>query len=84
MKKNESYSDAPREIAEEIKGSERIEDFLPSPDEISQSVKKQQTVSVTMNLKKETLEQYERYAQKQGIDYHSFISALLEKYAQCL
>lgn len=84
MNKNKGYSNAPAEIAEELDKSVSIDDFLPSPEIIAESLKKQQTVPVTMKIKKETLERYKRFANKKGIKYQSFVSSILDTYAKHL
>jgi predicted DNA binding CopG/RHH family protein len=84
MSKAKGYSNAPAEIAEELKNLVAIDDFLPSPGIIAQSLKKQQTVPVTMKLKKDTVERYKRFAAKKGIKYQSFVSTVLDTYAKHL
>jgi predicted DNA binding CopG/RHH family protein len=77
-------TNAPADIAEELKNSVPIEDFLPSPAVIAKSLKKQETVPVTMNLKKHTVAQYKRFAAKKGIKYQTFVSTVLDTYAKHL
>lgn len=84
MRKSKGYSKAPADIAEELKSSVAIDDFLPSPESIAESLKKQSTVPVTMKLKKDTVDLYKRYARKKGIKYQTFISTLLDAYAKRL
>lgn len=84
MNKIKGYSNAPDDIAEELEHSVTIDDLLPSPHAIAESLKKQQTVPVTMKLKKETVERYKRFAAKKGIKYQSFISTILDTYAKHL
>jgi predicted DNA binding CopG/RHH family protein len=84
MIKRKEYTSAPAAIAEEIENSIPIEDFLPSPDEIAAMIKKEETIPVTMNLKKKTLDRYKRFASKRGIKYQTFVSTLLDNYAQKL
>jgi predicted DNA binding CopG/RHH family protein len=84
MKKNSGYTNAPADIAEELEKSVAINDFLPSPGAIAESLKKQKTVPVTMNLKKDTIKRYKRFAQKKGIKYQSFVSSVLDTYAKHL
>jgi hypothetical protein len=64
MNKTNDYSNAPSEVAEELENSVAIDDFLPSPGSIAESLKKQVTVPVTMKLKKDTVDRYKRYAKK--------------------
>ena len=76
MSKTKSYTNAPADIAEEIENSVAIDDFLPSPEAIAESLKKQKTVPVTMKLKKDTVDRYKRFAAKKGIKYQSFVSTV--------
>ncbi|MBN1983691.1 MAG: hypothetical protein JW795_19305 [Chitinivibrionales bacterium] len=66
MSKAKGYSNAPADIAEDLEQSVKIDDFLPSPETIAESLKKQQTVPVTMKLKKETVERYKRFVYLPG------------------
>jgi predicted DNA binding CopG/RHH family protein len=84
MNKNKGYSNAPSDVAKELENSVTIEDFLPSPAAIAESLKKQETVPVTMNLKKHTVDQYKRFAAKKGIKYQTFVSTVLDTYAKHL
>jgi predicted DNA binding CopG/RHH family protein len=84
MTKTKGYSNAPADIAEELESSVAIEDFLSSPAAIARSLKKQETVPVTMNLKKDTVERYKRFAAKKGIKYQTFVSTVLDSYAKRL
>ncbi len=84
MSKAKGYSNAPAEIAEELENSIPTDDFLPSPESIAETLKNQETVPVTMNLKKDTVERYKRFAAKKGINYQSFVSTVLDAYAKHL
>jgi predicted DNA binding CopG/RHH family protein len=84
MRKTKSYTNAPADIAEELEKSIAVDDFLPSPDSIAAMLKKQDTVAVTMKLKKNTVDRYKRFAAKKGIKYQTFVSTLLDSYAQRL
>jgi len=84
MSKTKGYTNAPADIAEEIENSVAIDDFLPSPEAIAESLKKQKTVPVTMKLKKDTVDRYKRFAAKKGIKYQSFVSTVLDTYAKHL
>ena len=84
MSKTKDYSNAPAEIVEELKNSIPIDDFLPSPDSIAAMLKKQNTIPVTMKLKKRTIDQYKRFAAKKGIKYQTFVSTILDSYAKRL
>jgi predicted DNA binding CopG/RHH family protein len=84
MSKTKGYSNAPADIAEELENSVPIDDFLPSPEAIAASLKKQATVPVTMKLKRNTVERYKRFAAKKGIKYQTFVSTVLDTYARHL
>ncbi|OGJ85667.1 MAG: hypothetical protein A2268_16840 [Candidatus Raymondbacteria bacterium RifOxyA12_full_50_37] len=82
MSKNKGYSEAPPDVAAELERSVTVKDFLPSPDEIAAVLKKEETIPVTMKLKKRTVERYKRYAREKGIKYQTFVSAILDNYAR--
>ena len=84
MSKAKGYTNAPADIADELDSSTAIDDFLRSPDSIAPMLKKQDTVPVTMRLKKDTVDRYKRFAAKKGIKYQAFVSTLLDSYAQRL
>lgn len=84
MNRIKGYSNAPAEIANELRSSVAIDDFLPSPEIIAESLKKQETVPVTMNLKRDTVGRYKRFAEKKGIKYQTFVSTILDTYAKNL
>ena len=84
MKKNNDYSKAPDDIAKEIETSIPVTDFLPSPEKIAAMLKKESTIPVTMKLKKRTIERYKRFAARKGIKYQTFVSTLLDTFAQKL
>lgn len=84
MNKTKGYSNTPADIAEELEKSVAIDDFLPSPGTIAESLKKQVTVPVTMKLKKDTVARYKHFAAKKGIKYQSFVSTVLDTYAKHL
>ena len=82
MSKAKGYTNAPADIAEELENSVAINDFLPSPATIAESLKKQRTIPVTMKLKKDTVERYKRFAAKKRIKYQTFVSTLLDMYSK--
>jgi len=47
-------------------------------------LKKEDTVPVTMKLKKNTLDRYKHFAARKGIKYQTFVSTILDSYAQRL
>jgi predicted DNA binding CopG/RHH family protein len=84
MSRTKGYTTAPKEIAEELGSSVAVHDFLPSPDSIASMLKKEETVPVTMKLKKSTVNRYKRFASKKGVKYQTFVSTLLDSYARKL
>lgn len=84
MRKAKRYFNAPADVAEELRNSAAIDDFLPSPETIAQSLQKQETVPVTMKLKKDTIERYKRFAAQKRIKYQTFVSTILDTYAKRL
>lgn len=84
MSKTKGYSNAPADIADELESSVAIDDFLPSPGAIAESLRKRETVPITMKLKKDTLKRYKQYAQRKGIKYQTFVSKVLDAYAKRL
>ncbi len=84
MSTSKSYTKAPADIAYELENSVAVQDFLPSPESIAAGLKKEETVPVTMKLKKSTVERYKRFALKKGIKYQTFVSKILDSYAQNL
>ncbi|GAB4433257.1 MAG: hypothetical protein OHK0011_16240 [Turneriella sp.] len=78
-KKSTRYDDAPRDIAEGINSSEIIEDFLPRPDEL---VFKKETVKVTINLSKESVEFFKKRSRKYGVPYQRMINNLVDRYVE--
>lgn len=84
MSRTKSYTNAPAHIAKEIEETVSIEDFLPSPQEIVEMLSKEETVPVTMKLKKKTVERYKKFAQEKGVKYQTFVSSVLDSYAKRL
>jgi predicted DNA binding CopG/RHH family protein len=84
MSRNKGYTNAPADIAEELDNAIPVNDFLPSPHSIAESLKRQETVPVTMKLKKDTVNRYKRFAATKGIKYQTFVSNILDTYAKHL
>jgi len=72
MKKKIKYSD------EKMGKILVVKDFLPKPEEL---VFKDDTVKVTLNLSKSSVEFFKELAQKHGSQYQKVIRNLLDKYA---
>ncbi|MDO8549796.1 MAG: CopG family transcriptional regulator [Ignavibacteria bacterium] len=71
MKKKIKYSD------EKIGEIEIVSDFLPKPEDL---VFKEDTVKVTLNLSKSSIEFFKEIAQKHGSQYQKVIRNLLDTY----
>ncbi|MHB8337896.1 MAG: CopG family transcriptional regulator [Ignavibacteriaceae bacterium] len=71
MKKKIKYSN------EEIGKVEVIKDFLPKPEDL---IFKEDTIKVTLNLSKSSIEFFKEIAQKHGSQYQKVIRNLLDKY----
>lgn len=71
MKKKIKYSN------EEIGKVEIIKDFLPKPEDL---IFKEDTVKVTLNLSKSSIEFFKEIAQKHGSQYQKVIRNLLDRY----
>ncbi len=71
MKKKIMYSN------EKIGKVEIVKDFLPRPEEL---VFKEDTVKVTLNLSKSSIEFFKEIAKKHGSQYQKVIRNLLDRY----
>ena len=71
MKKKTKYSN------EKIGKVEIVKDFLPKPEDL---VFKEDTVKVTLNLSKSSIEFFKAIAQKHGSQYQKVIRNLLDRY----
>ena len=71
MKKKIKYSD------DKIGEVEVVKDFLPKPEEL---VFKENTVKVTLNLSKSSVEFFKGIARKHGSQYQKVIRNLLDNY----
>jgi len=73
------YKTAPKDIADAIKSSEIVEDFLPRPEDL---VFKKKTVKVTMNLSEDSVEFFKIRSRKFGVPYQKMINSLVDKYVE--
>jgi predicted DNA binding CopG/RHH family protein len=71
MKKKIEYSN------EDIGSIQVVKDFLPGPDEL---VFKEETVRITLNLSKSSIDFFKEIAQKHGSQYQKVIRNLLDSY----
>jgi len=72
MKKKIKYSN------EEIGKVEIVKDFLPKPED---QVFKEDTIKVTLNLSKSSIELFKGIARKHGSQYQKIIRNLLDNYS---
>lgn len=73
MSKKTQYTDEP------ISLGERVDDFLPPPHEL---VPSSDTVKITLNLNRESLDFFKRTSREQGVPYQRMIRALIDAYAE--
>ena len=78
MKNKMAYKNAPKDIADAIKFSENITDFLPSPEEL---VFKEEVIKITLNLSKESVNFFKEKSEKTGIPYQTMIKKVIDLYA---
>ncbi|MGD8307462.1 MAG: CopG family transcriptional regulator [Ignavibacteria bacterium] len=71
MKKKIKYSD------EKIGKVELVKDFLPRPEDLAF---KEDTVKVTLNLSRSSIEFFKEIAKKHGSQYQKVIRNLLDSY----
>jgi predicted DNA binding CopG/RHH family protein len=71
MKKKIKYDDG------EIGKVEIVKDFLPNPEEL---VYKEETVKVTLNLSKSSVDFFKKLARRHGSQYQKVIRNLLDNY----
>ena len=76
---NKKYEQAPSDIAEAIEQAEVIADFLPPPDQL---VFKEETVRITLNLNKKSVDFFKLRAKENGIPYQRMIRKVLDIYAE--
>ena len=72
MKSKIEYSNA------KVGKVEIVKDFLPKPEEL---VFKEDTMKITLNLSKSSVEFFKGIAQKHGSQYQKVIRKLLDRYA---
>ncbi len=71
MKKKDKYSDV------EIGEIEIVKDFLPKPEEL---IYKEETVKVTLNLSRSSVDFFKKIARQHGSQYQKVIRNLLDRY----
>ena len=73
------YEKASAKLAEAIEQAEVIPDFLPSPDRL---VLREETVRVTLNLNRRSVDFFKSSARKNGVPYQRMIRKVLDIYAE--
>lgn len=77
MKKKTTYKTAPKHIADAIRVSDIIEDFLPAPEKL---IKKEETMKVTILLSRKSINFFKDKAKKIGVPYQTMIKNVLDRY----
>jgi predicted DNA binding CopG/RHH family protein len=78
MKKKTVYENADKNLSKAISVSERIEDFLPSPEQL---IKKDAVEKITIALSEKSLEFFREAGKKTGVPYQQLIRKVLDTYA---
>ena len=73
------YRAAPKRVAAAIDEAEVVADFLPPPEML---VPKEDTVKVTLNLSRRSVEFFKDEAGRQGVAYQHMVRRILDLYAQ--
>ena len=79
MKKKTIYTNAPEDYSDDLRSGERINDFLPPPDQL---IKKNPKIKVTITLNSRSVEFFKKYAKKNNVKYQTMINEVLDQYAQ--
>ena len=79
MKRGIKYQDAPADVEQALDMSERIHDFLPSPDKLVEKIEKEK---ITISLSKRSVDFFRKAADKEGVGYQTMINNLLDAYAR--
>lgn len=78
MKRKTTYSKAPKEVANALAASVRVEDFLPRPENL---IPKEESVKVTLSLGKESVDCFKRAARENHVPYQTMIRRVVDLYA---
>ncbi len=73
MKKKTKYTN------ESVQMGRRVNDFLPSPDEL---MMKEKSTRITINLREESLKFFKKEALRLGVPYQRLIRSIVDLYAQ--
>ena len=79
MKKKTIYTNAPEDYSDDLSSGERVNDFLPPPDQL---IKKNPKIKVTITLNSRSVEFFKKYAKKNNVKYQTMINEVLDQYAQ--
>ena len=64
MKKKTIYTNAPADFSEALSVGERVNDFLPPPDQL---IKKNPKIKITITLNSRSVEFFKKYAKKNKV-----------------
>jgi len=78
-KRNEIYTDAPKNVSKAILEGEIVADFLPPPEKL---LKKEPKVKITITLNSGSVNFFKKYARKNNVKYQTMINEVLDKYVQ--
>jgi len=79
MKKKTKYANASKDIASSIVQSEKIDDFLPEPKDL---MDKEDTLKVTLNLSKSSVDFFKQQAELLGYPYQRMIKQVIDIYTK--
>jgi len=74
MNRQTDYTDEPLQIGE------RVEDFLPPPSKLVK--REEETVKVTLELTRESVDFFKQHAQQENIPYEHMLRGLIDAYAK--
>ena len=73
MSKKITYTDEPLQFGQ------RVEDFLPPPEQL---VKREETVKITLEVTRESLDFFKEKAQQEHVPYQRMLRGLIDSYAK--
>jgi predicted DNA binding CopG/RHH family protein len=73
------YTDAPPDVEAAMDRAVIVADFLPSPQEIAHSIKKQR---ISILLDGDSIDFFKSEADKHGVKYQTMINSVLKSYAR--
>jgi predicted DNA binding CopG/RHH family protein len=79
MKRRIKYEDAPHDVEKSLKTNIRVLDFLPSPNQLVEKVRKEK---ITISLNKRSIDFFKKAADREGVGYQTMINNLLDAYVQ--